>query len=113
MKLKQFKARSKGTSSCRKTCSSEFENEQPHHHSKSFGAQDMGSVPKSISSSEKKLTWLQSQIIGKNAEFDSPFGKRRLTYADHTASGRSLRYIENYIINNVLPFYGTYFNILV
>ncbi|KAK9230303.1 hypothetical protein WN944_023270 [Citrus x changshan-huyou] len=106
MKLKQFKARSKSTSSCKKTCSSEFENEQPHHHSESFGAQDMGSVPKSISSSEKKLTWLQSQIIGKNAEFDSPFGKRRLTYADHTASGRSLRYIENYIINNVLPFYG-------
>lgn len=113
MKLKKFKARSKSTNSCTKTCSSEFENDQPHHHSESFGAQDMGSVPKSNSFSEKKLTWLQSQIIGNNAQFDSPFGKRRLTYADHTASARSLRYIENYIINNVLPFYGTYVNIFV
>lgn len=57
-------------------------------------------------SADKKLAWLRSQIIGGDAEFDTPFGKRRLTYADHTASGRSLHYIENYIINNVLPFYG-------
>lgn len=57
-------------------------------------------------SAEKKLAWLRSQIIGGDVEFDTPFGKRRLTYADHTASGRSLHYIENYIINNVLPFYG-------
>uniref|UniRef100_M1CSQ2 Cysteine desulfurylase n=1 Tax=Solanum tuberosum TaxID=4113 RepID=M1CSQ2_SOLTU len=57
-------------------------------------------------SAEKKLSWLRSQIIGENVDFETPFGKRRLTYADHTASGRSLQYIENYIINNVLPFYG-------
>ncbi|KAA8547004.1 hypothetical protein F0562_003433 [Nyssa sinensis] len=57
-------------------------------------------------SPDEKLSWLRSQIIGHNSEFNSPFGKRRLTYADHTASGRSLHYIENYIINNVLPFYG-------
>jgi hypothetical protein len=44
---------------------------------------------------------LRSQIVGDDVEFDSPFGRRRLTYADHTASGRSLRYIENFIINNV------------
>ncbi|KAL2521306.1 uncharacterized protein Fot_25231 [Forsythia ovata] len=62
-------------------------------------------VPRS-DSTEKKLSWLRSQIIGGNAEFNTPFGKRRLTYSDHTASGRSLQYIENYILNNVLPFYG-------
>ncbi|KAJ6305634.1 hypothetical protein OIU78_021058 [Salix suchowensis] len=72
--------------------------------SKSFRTLDSG-VPKS-SSADKKLAWLRSQIIGGGVEFDSPFGKRRLTYADHTASGRSLLYIENFIINNVLPFYG-------
>ncbi|CAM8954720.1 unnamed protein product [Rhodiola kirilowii] len=60
----------------------------------------------STSSSEKRLAWLQSQIIGRDAEFDSPFGRRRITYADHTASGRSLHYIEDYIIHHVLPFYG-------
>ncbi|CAN4126297.1 unnamed protein product [Withania somnifera] len=57
-------------------------------------------------SAEKKLSWLRSQIVGDNVDFETPFGKRRLTYADHTASGRSLHYIENYIVNNVLPFYG-------
>ncbi|KAJ6775196.1 hypothetical protein OIU79_018385 [Salix purpurea] len=75
--------------------------------SKSFRTLDTG-VPKS-SSADKKLAWLRSQIIGGGVEFDSPFGKRRLTYADHTASGRSLLYIENFIINNVLPFYGNFF----
>ncbi|KAK7247572.1 hypothetical protein RIF29_42457 [Crotalaria pallida] len=55
---------------------------------------------------EEKLCWLQSQIIGNDAEFDSPFGRRRLVYADHTASGRSLCYNENFIIKHLLPFYG-------
>ncbi|XP_022963404.1 uncharacterized protein LOC111463617 isoform X2 [Cucurbita moschata] len=55
---------------------------------------------------EERLDWLRSQIIGGDAEFDSPFGERRLCYADHTASGRSLRYIEDFILRNVLPFYG-------
>ncbi|GJN13602.1 hypothetical protein PR202_gb00323 [Eleusine coracana subsp. coracana] len=56
--------------------------------------------------SEDKLEWLRSQLIGKNIEFDTPFGRRMLTYADQTASGRSLRYIEDYLVKDVLPFYG-------
>ncbi|KAK3419230.1 hypothetical protein EUGRSUZ_H04955 [Eucalyptus grandis] len=59
-----------------------------------------------ISDVEKKLLWLRSQIIGGNAEFDSPFGRRRLTYTDSTASGRCIHYIEDFIIDNILPFYG-------
>ncbi|KAG5041288.1 hypothetical protein JHK85_013764 [Glycine max] len=55
---------------------------------------------------EEKLHWLRSQIIGNDAEFDSPFGKRKVVYADHTASGRSLHYNENFIIKHLLPFYG-------
>ncbi|XP_050377509.1 uncharacterized protein LOC126794772 [Argentina anserina] len=62
-------------------------------------------VPKS-GSAELRLSWLRSQVIGASVEFDAPSGKRRLTYADHTASGRSLNYIESFITNNVLPFYG-------
>ena len=79
--------------------------------SKSFRTLDIG-APKSNNTTDKKLAWLRSQIIGDDVEFDSPFGKRRLTYADHTASGRSLRYIENFIINNVLPFYGNFLLLL-
>lgn len=55
---------------------------------------------------EDKLSWIHSQIIGNDAEFDSPFGRRKLVYADHTASGRSLHCIENFITKHVLPFYG-------
>ncbi|KAJ9704062.1 hypothetical protein PVL29_005377 [Vitis rotundifolia] len=72
--------------------------------SKSFRMLEVG-VP-NTNSSQKKLSWLRSQIVGGDAEFSSPFGVRRLTYVDHTASGRCLRYIENYINDNVLPFYG-------
>ncbi|KAF4403725.1 hypothetical protein G4B88_002578 [Cannabis sativa] len=74
--------------------------------SESFRTLEMG-VPKS-EAAEVRLAWIRSQIIGGNyeVEYDSPFGKRTIVYADHTASGRSLLYIENFIINNVLPFYG-------
>ncbi|XP_062203181.1 uncharacterized protein LOC133905432 [Phragmites australis] len=55
---------------------------------------------------EGKMEWLRSQLIGKDVEFDTPFGRRALTYADQTASGRSLQYIEDYLVKQVLPFYG-------
>lgn len=55
---------------------------------------------------EEKLCWLRSQIIGNDVEFNSPFGTRKLVYADHTASGRSLHFIENFITKHLLPFYG-------
>ncbi|KAF8678568.1 hypothetical protein HU200_046184 [Digitaria exilis] len=56
--------------------------------------------------SAQKLEWLRSQIIGADAEFASPFGARRITYADHTASGRCLRFAEEFVLRNVLPYYG-------
>ncbi|KAI5064783.1 hypothetical protein GOP47_0019478 [Adiantum capillus-veneris] len=54
----------------------------------------------------QKLTWLRSQLIGEEQEFPTPFGKRILIYADHTASGKSLFFIENFITRHLLPFYG-------
>ena len=56
---------------------------------------------------ESKLRWLASEIIGGEAEMVSPFGRRRITYCDHTASGRFLRFIEDYLMTDVLPFYGS------
>lgn len=56
---------------------------------------------------ENKLCWLRSQVIGGDGEFVTPFGVRKLTYADHTATGRCLHFVEDYIIKYVLPFYGT------
>ena len=55
---------------------------------------------------EGRLRWLASQIIGIDAEMVSPFGSRRITYCDHTASGRFLRFIEEFLTARVLPYYG-------
>ncbi|TKW00350.1 hypothetical protein SEVIR_8G103000v4 [Setaria viridis] len=55
---------------------------------------------------EERVEWVRSQLVGGDAEFETPFGRRALLYADHTASGRALLYIEDYILKHLLPFYG-------
>jgi len=45
-------------------------------------------------------------IIGEGELMDGPFGPRRVTYADYTASGRSLDFIEDFVRDAVLPRYA-------
>ncbi|OEL17606.1 hypothetical protein BAE44_0021375 [Dichanthelium oligosanthes] len=70
------------------------------------GGDDVKADADNDDASTEKLEWLRSQIIGADAEFASPFGTRRITYADHTASGRCLRFAEEFVLSNVLPYYG-------
>lgn len=49
--------------------------------------------------------WLRHEIIGRNDLFTTPVGKRPLVYADYTASGRGLYFIENYL-QNLLRYYA-------
>ncbi|MFQ5557559.1 MAG: aminotransferase class V-fold PLP-dependent enzyme [Acidimicrobiales bacterium] len=49
---------------------------------------------------------IRTSVIGRDDEVDGPFGPRPVVYADYTASGRSLTFIEDYITNVVLPLYA-------
>ena len=45
-------------------------------------------------------------VIGDDVAMPGPFGDRRITYADYTASGRALDFIEDTIRSHVLPAYA-------
>ena len=49
---------------------------------------------------------VRASVIGDDEAVVGPFGLRRVTYADYTASGRSLTFIEDFIRDAVLPLYG-------
>jgi selenocysteine lyase/cysteine desulfurase len=55
---------------------------------------------------ELLLARIRDSAIGDDVPLDGPFGPRRLVYADHTASGRALGFVEDYIRHEVLPLYA-------
>lgn len=44
--------------------------------------------------------------IGEGAMIPGPFGPRALIYADHIASGRALRQVEDFVAAEILPLYA-------
>ncbi len=57
-------------------------------------------------SSDRLVETIRASIIGDDNVIETPYGARRVTYADYTASGRSLSFLEDYIRNEVLPLYA-------
>src|SRR5581483_7534371 len=52
------------------------------------------------------LRRIRDAVIGDDQVMWGPFGARRVTYADYTASGRALDFIERFIRDEVLPRYA-------
>ncbi|MFC6634763.1 aminotransferase class V-fold PLP-dependent enzyme [Microbulbifer taiwanensis] len=49
---------------------------------------------------------IRESVIGDMQPIDTPFGRKPLVYADYTASGRALGFIEDIIRERVLPYYA-------
>ena len=56
--------------------------------------------------SDALLRTIRASIIGDDTVLDGPFGPRRVVYADYTASGRALSFVERFVSREVLPLYA-------
>lgn len=64
----------------------------------------LGSSPKKGSNLEEYFKPFRESIIGVNQEFESPYGRKKIIYADWTASGRLYRPIEEKLLNDIGPY---------
>jgi len=79
----------------------EFDGEDLAKHIRVATSQDEGQQ-----ALEKLQEYLRKDTIGHDLIVKTPFGVRRVVYADFTASGRALGWVENVIREQVLPSYG-------
>uniref|UniRef100_A0A7S0EH03 Aminotransferase class V domain-containing protein n=1 Tax=Hanusia phi TaxID=3032 RepID=A0A7S0EH03_9CRYP len=77
------------------------------HHLRQENISRCASYASALLSEDKGLiSHIEQSVIGAGMQIQTPFGPRKLTYADYTASGRSLTFIEDAIRNVVLPHYA-------
>ncbi|XP_060531194.1 uncharacterized protein LOC132704897 isoform X2 [Cylas formicarius] len=83
-----------------------FPEDYPVRPLKQRGSAINSNLPRKIEDVSKLLKYIDDNIVGKNNAFLGPFGRRKVVFCDYAASGRSLQFIEEYILREVLPTYG-------
>jgi len=69
-------------------------------------AADGAAGDSAASSKSALLRYIDSHIVGKHTCLSSPWGWRRIVYADWTASGKPLAFLEDYLRAEVMPTYA-------
>jgi selenocysteine lyase/cysteine desulfurase len=59
-----------------------------------------------VDQGEALVERVRREVVGDGQVLTGPFGPRRVTYADWTASGRALGFVEDAIRGQVLPWYA-------
>jgi selenocysteine lyase/cysteine desulfurase len=79
------------------------ENIEYHHVHGHFHHREVDFLEERVN---KLIESIRNGIIGDDRAIEGPFGLRRVTYADYTASGRSIDFIEDFIRDEVMPLYA-------